>query len=111
MIRRPPRSTLFPYTTLFRSLGFGRRTDPLARRRYHGSRARARSLRRVARPRRVSFSCLVRVSRFLCPQPPPCRPPRLSRFCLKIGARSSHQIILPCMLQVLSPIYLFYTQS
>src|SRR3712207_8564508 len=26
MIRRPPRSTLFPYTTLFRS--FCRRTDP-----------------------------------------------------------------------------------
>src|SRR5256884_7801778 len=25
MIRRPPRSTLFPYTTLFRSLGFGYR--------------------------------------------------------------------------------------
>src|SRR3712207_7634696 len=24
MIRRPPRSTLFPYTTLFRSLGYGR---------------------------------------------------------------------------------------
>src|SRR2546430_10977777 len=24
MIRRPPRSTLFPYTTLFRSLGFWR---------------------------------------------------------------------------------------
>src|SRR5690348_17463510 len=24
MIRRPPRSTLFPYTTLFRSLGNGR---------------------------------------------------------------------------------------
>src|SRR5438067_5908331 len=23
MIRRPPRSTLFPYTTLFRSAGFG----------------------------------------------------------------------------------------
>src|SRR5438874_7727161 len=28
MIRRPPRSTLFPYTTLFRSLGSGRRDDP-----------------------------------------------------------------------------------
>src|SRR2546426_9237639 len=28
MIRRPPRSTLFPYTTLFRSLG--RRTLPIA---------------------------------------------------------------------------------
>src|SRR5260370_9164652 len=25
MIRRPPRSTLFPYTTLFRSRGVGRR--------------------------------------------------------------------------------------
>src|SRR2546430_12203740 len=25
MIRRPPRSTLFPYTTLFRSLGGGQR--------------------------------------------------------------------------------------
>src|SRR2546427_3706696 len=27
MIRRPPRSTLFPYTTLFRSLDLGRRID------------------------------------------------------------------------------------
>src|SRR2546422_2864007 len=27
MIRRPPRSTLFPYTTLFRSHGEGRRID------------------------------------------------------------------------------------
>src|SRR5256885_4717693 len=27
MIRRPPRSTLFPYTTLFRS-GFGLRSEP-----------------------------------------------------------------------------------
>src|SRR5437899_5528289 len=29
MIRRPPRSTLFPYTTLFRSLGHHRRRLPL----------------------------------------------------------------------------------
>src|SRR3712207_7785754 len=27
MIRRPPRSTLFPYTTLFRSVWLGRRSD------------------------------------------------------------------------------------
>src|SRR2546430_17449220 len=27
MIRRPPRSTLFPYTTLFRSLGFRKLRD------------------------------------------------------------------------------------
>src|SRR3712207_8615891 len=30
MIRRPPRSTLFPYTTLFRSLAGGRITDEWA---------------------------------------------------------------------------------
>jgi len=28
MIRRPPRSTLFPYTTLFRSLSAEMRRDP-----------------------------------------------------------------------------------
>src|SRR3712207_7694449 len=28
MIRRPPRSTLFPYTTLFRSLGFPLQLSP-----------------------------------------------------------------------------------
>src|SRR2546429_5363460 len=28
MIRRPPRSTLFPYTTLFRSAAFSLSTDP-----------------------------------------------------------------------------------
>src|SRR5258708_16543838 len=28
MIRRPPRSTLFPYTTLFRSPSFSTRFDP-----------------------------------------------------------------------------------
>src|SRR2546427_9525948 len=30
MIRRPPRSTLFPYTTLFRSLRLRETIDPLA---------------------------------------------------------------------------------
>src|SRR2546422_6439277 len=43
MIRRPPRSTLFPYTTLFRSDGVGRQPrdvlavehDPAARRPEH----------------------------------------------------------------------------
>src|SRR2546430_11296890 len=29
MIRRPPRSTLFPYTTLFRSLELARRVAPV----------------------------------------------------------------------------------
>src|SRR2546430_8631558 len=33
MIRRPPRSTLFPYTTLFRSIGGAAREDDLLARR------------------------------------------------------------------------------
>src|SRR3712207_9590747 len=36
MIRRPPRSTLFPYTTLFRSLGFPL-TELIENRDYPGS--------------------------------------------------------------------------
>src|SRR5438876_3837031 len=32
MIQRPPRSTLFPYTTLFRSHARGRRRQPVLRR-------------------------------------------------------------------------------
>src|SRR5258707_10902207 len=31
MIRRPPRSTLFPYTTLFRSRSFTHRVEKIAR--------------------------------------------------------------------------------
>src|SRR2546422_6946623 len=41
MIRRPPRSTLFPYTTLFRS------EDPVLRGRGAGTGARARPARRA----------------------------------------------------------------
>src|SRR5436190_7970704 len=36
MIRRPPRSTLFPYTTLFRSSG-SRRTRPIPERSAHAT--------------------------------------------------------------------------
>src|SRR3712207_8134224 len=38
MIRRPPRSTLFPYTTLFRSEGAARDVDVLVRGRRGGDR-------------------------------------------------------------------------
>src|SRR2546426_7009949 len=52
MIRRPPRSTLFPYTTLFRShhpQGSGRRSQP------HQSRPEW-SLRRCSTPDRAARS-------------------------------------------------------
>src|SRR3712207_6961341 len=55
MIRRPPRSTLFPYTTLFRSAP-DRHGHGLARRRHRGGR-RGRGLQRRRRgpgvPRRA----------------------------------------------------------
>src|SRR2546430_9382582 len=47
MIRRPPRSTLFPYTTLFRSPLGGRRAC-------RGSRAGVRGPRTIRRRRRSS---------------------------------------------------------
>src|SRR5258708_12686342 len=54
MIRRPPRSTLFPYTTLFRSAGSGRARGPSARPRTTAPCARAPSAPR--RGRRASRS-------------------------------------------------------
>src|SRR2546427_2047007 len=55
MIRRPPRSTLFPYTTLFRSLARrttqvlpARHPDHLAGRHVVGERRLAQELRQVA---------------------------------------------------------------
>src|SRR3712207_6916676 len=41
MMRRPPRSTLFPYTTLFRSLGAAARADQQGGGRREPERARA----------------------------------------------------------------------
>src|SRR2546430_10377002 len=63
MIRRPPRSTLFPYTTLFRSHSFAPaslwRTSPARfpprhgkRRRHRGSRQSRRNRPQVSRRRR-----------------------------------------------------------
>src|SRR2546421_7047231 len=52
MIRRPPRSTLFPYTTLFRSRRAGAaRVAARPRRRAHAGRLAARTRARAARVR------------------------------------------------------------
>src|SRR3712207_7196135 len=47
MIRRPPRSTLFPYTTLFRSPGEGQSYDKLQQefRRQYGEQATVNSIK------------------------------------------------------------------
>src|SRR2546430_12379810 len=53
MIRRPPRSTLFPYTTLFRSRGLGHRArHPLRR----GARGRGPLRRRDRKSTRLNSS-------------------------------------------------------
>src|SRR2546430_15674229 len=46
MIRRPPRSTLFPYTTLFRSYGAGGRAAGQAR--AHDGERRLQTVRQIA---------------------------------------------------------------
>src|SRR5256886_13300292 len=51
MIRRPPRSTLFPYTTLFRSRGAGSGAPQARARELPARRARRRGGRRVGRRR------------------------------------------------------------
>src|SRR2546429_4927404 len=50
MIRRPPRSTLFPYTTLFRSSNGARLEEPLVRRTL-GKLQRARVVTQTPGPR------------------------------------------------------------
>src|SRR5215467_14803624 len=61
MIRRPPRSTLFPYTTLFRSRdGATRvRSGMPHRRRYRGSRSSHRPHRADRKSTRLNSSHLV----------------------------------------------------
>src|SRR5260370_28349753 len=57
MIRRPPRSTLFPYTTLFRSLHDGFAGKEVAGFDGSGARPRRTRVRRaVCRPRRVHIA-------------------------------------------------------
>src|SRR5258707_11556778 len=47
MIRRPPRSTLFPYTTLFRSGRLAVLTRGSRRRKFESARSNRRRIRRV----------------------------------------------------------------
>src|SRR3712207_9155792 len=64
MIRRPPRSTLFPYTTLFRSRPReprGQRRDPRAR--VGARRARQRLLAGARRPQRPLARALAAPAR------------------------------------------------
>src|SRR2546429_8532340 len=57
MIRRPPRSTLFPYTTLFRSKGLNKRANSAANRAKPGKRSlEATAFIEVVSPVMVSLS-------------------------------------------------------
>src|SRR3712207_7005270 len=88
MIRRPPRSTLFPYTTLFRSIGFRRRARRLA----HGERDHAESpchAERLTRRKRTRRGRAIRSPTSPCPSRFLLRaPPRLDRKSTRLN--SSH---------------------
>src|SRR3712207_8650127 len=58
MIRRPPRSTLFPYTTLFRSSSRRRRSRPKGVERAHDGRTTARG-RTGGAARRTDHRCCL----------------------------------------------------
>src|SRR6266403_190870 len=78
MIRRPPRSTLFPYTTLFRSHPVPAVPCPRVGQRHDREGLRARSARRGRDARTVEPELLttrVRVGR----RPPPACAPRSHR--------------------------------
>src|SRR3712207_7424735 len=75
MIRRPPRSTLFPYTTLFRSAGRGGR----------GAHAPSRSGTIGRVPSRISAAPLP--STRSVPSPATTRPPRSEEHTSELQSR------------------------
>src|SRR5256885_10988612 len=81
MIRRPPRSTLFPYTTLFRSTIRGVRRD--RRRRGHG----------LAGPRAALRSVQLHLRRELC-----TGPDDLPRRGLRRSEEHTSELQSPCNL-------------
>src|SRR6266513_5422373 len=67
MIRRPPRSTLFPYTTLFRSAAGDHRSHARPRRRGHAGPADRKSTRLNSSHVSISYAvfCLKKKNRIL----------------------------------------------
>src|SRR2546422_2211894 len=61
MIRRPPRSTLFPYTTLFRSAGMRRSEERVQHEDQHGEDDAERKDRPVLAPQERGSALLNRV--------------------------------------------------
>src|SRR2546422_9941772 len=60
MIRRPPRSTLFPYTTLFRSRSRADQLDPRGTEERHREKAReVETIRRIADVNRKGFDQIL----------------------------------------------------
>src|SRR2546430_6641463 len=79
MIRRPPRSTLFPYTTLFRSQReihdedhVPRRARPFERRPDHRAERDRKSTRLNSSHSQISYAvfCLKKKKKNTCPHPP-----------------------------------------
>src|SRR5436189_4360049 len=65
MIRRPPRSTLFPYTTLFRSHDLAHRQEGPPRRRSHRQAGVGRGRRRSRQPRSEEHTSELQLPMYL----------------------------------------------
>src|SRR3989442_7358018 len=74
MIRRPPRSTLFPYTTLFRSVGFSMAEDGgdgiLVTPAWEDERSEEHTSELQSRPHLVCRLLLEKKNRYILPAPP-----------------------------------------
>src|SRR2546430_8741360 len=82
MIRRPPRSTLFPYTTLFRSIfqdlddGELARVSEVCREQKFAVRPRSESTRLNSSHSQISYAVFCLKKKKI----PPALPPRTSRY-------------------------------
>src|SRR2546426_9403569 len=97
MIRRPPRSTLFPYTTLFRSDG-SRETHGAAEgvddAMLSGRRREAETRRRPGRGRRTALHRQLRSEEHTSELQSPCN--LVCRLLLEKKKKNSDNLILPC---------------
>src|SRR2546430_7404616 len=93
MIRRPPRSTLFPYTTLFRSLDVWQRqylgTDPSAERQHFIQRGDRKSTRLNSSHSQISYAVFCLKKKNLVDNEHLCVPDNTPRSITRHNAQPS----------------------
>src|SRR2546430_12240047 len=118
MIRRPPRSTLFPYTTLFRSSGSSRSTPSRAGPFTHRPPSRARSPVRRSVPRRSDSSRLTPFCTSACSPCSAYTPKRSEEHTSELQSQSNlvcrlllekKNVDASCQVAVMPPLVCFFS--